>query len=49
MSVVQVAGGHTDLCFTALGAAFNGLREALGGKRFALYTTVVVGTIARKE
>jgi len=35
--------------FTALGAAFNGLREALGGKRFALYTTVVVGTIARKE
>jgi len=35
--------------FTALGGAFNGLREALGGKRFALYTTVVVGTIARKE
>ena len=35
--------------FTALGSAFGGLRKALLGKRFALYTTVVVGTIARKE
>ncbi len=34
---------------TALGSAFGGLRKALLGKRFALYTTVVVGTIARKE
>lgn len=35
--------------FTAPGRAFDKLREALLGKRFALYTTVVVGTIARKE
>jgi SAM-dependent methyltransferase len=35
--------------FTALGNAFGGLREALLRKRFALYTTGVVGTIARKE
>jgi len=35
--------------FTALGSVTSGLREALLRRRFALYTTVVVGTIAQKE
>jgi SAM-dependent methyltransferase len=35
--------------FTALGKVFGGLREALMGRRFALYTTVVIGTIARRN
>ncbi len=35
--------------FAAIGKAFGGLRETLSRRRFALYTTVVVGTIARKE
>ena len=36
-------------CFAVFGRAFGGAREALLKRRFALYTTVVVGTIARKE
>ncbi|HVO76572.1 MAG TPA: methyltransferase domain-containing protein, partial [Candidatus Bathyarchaeia archaeon] len=35
--------------FEAVGRASCGLREALLRRRFALYTTVVVGTIARKK
>ncbi|MDD4856786.1 MAG: class I SAM-dependent methyltransferase [Candidatus Krumholzibacteria bacterium] len=35
--------------FAALGKAFAGPREALMKRRFALYTTVIIGTIARKE
>jgi SAM-dependent methyltransferase len=35
--------------FSALGGAFGRIREALLKRRFALYTTVVIGTIARKE
>jgi hypothetical protein len=35
--------------FTVIGKAFGGVREAFLKKRIALYTTVVVGTIARKE
>ena len=34
--------------FAVVGKAFGGLREALLRRRLALYTTVVVGTIARK-
>ncbi len=35
--------------FAVLGNAFGGVREAFLKRRVALYTTVVVGTIARKE
>ena len=35
--------------FAAIGKTLGGFREALLRRRFALYTTVVVGTIARKE
>ena len=35
--------------FTAIGRAFGGAREAFLRRRLALYTTVVIGTIARKE
>jgi SAM-dependent methyltransferase len=35
--------------FAALGGAFKGAREAFLKRRVALYTTVVVGTIARKD
>ena len=35
--------------FAVLGRAFGNAREAFLKKRVALYTTVVVGTIARKE
>jgi SAM-dependent methyltransferase len=35
--------------FAALGKAFSGAREAFLKRRAALYTTVVIGTIARKD
>jgi hypothetical protein len=35
--------------FAVLGGAFGGVREAFLRKRVALYTTMIVGTIARKE
>jgi SAM-dependent methyltransferase len=35
--------------FAAIGRAFEGGRDALLRRRFALYTTVIIGTIARKE
>jgi len=35
--------------FAALGRAFSGIERRLLERRFALYTTVVVGTVARKR
>ena len=36
-------------CFAAIGRAFSGIERRLLERRIALYTTVVVGTVARKR